>query len=175
MNYFQLFNLPIQFEVDPVGLTSTYQTLQKLTHPDKYAAASEQQKRLALQKNAQVNDAYQVLKSPLSRAEHILQLRGIELNGAQKSMQEPAFLMQQLEWREQLQQLDKGDVAVAQLESMTLDVQQHYQQHLHNLAKQLRLDSAESNKQASVEINKIKFMAKLLEEIELKEDALADF
>ncbi|MGY0564180.1 MAG: Fe-S protein assembly co-chaperone HscB, partial [Paraglaciecola chathamensis] len=102
MNYFALFNLTPSFEIDKAGLAATYQQLQKLTHPDKFATASERDKLIALQKNAQVNDGYQVLKTPLSRAEHMLELRGVELQHEQKTMQDGAFLMQQMEWREQL-------------------------------------------------------------------------
>ncbi|MFQ3197153.1 MAG: molecular chaperone HscB [Paraglaciecola sp.] len=68
MNYFELFNLSPVFHLDTTQLAKTYQTLQLLTHPDKFATAGDRDKRIALQKNAQVNDAYQVLKSPLSRA-----------------------------------------------------------------------------------------------------------
>jgi len=50
MNYFALFNLTPSFEIDKAGLTATYQQLQKLTHPDKFATASERDKLIALQK-----------------------------------------------------------------------------------------------------------------------------
>ena len=99
MNYFQLFNLPVSLNLDKAQLSRAYQTLQQLTHPDKFASGSDQEKRIALQKNAQVNDAYSTLKHPLSRAQHILALRGIVIDGEQHTMQDTAFLMQQMELR----------------------------------------------------------------------------
>jgi len=108
MNYFQLFNLPATLDIDKQQLSHAYQTLQKLTHPDKFASGTDQEKRIALQKNAQLNDAYSVLKHPLSRAQNLLALRGIEINGEQQTMQDNSFLMQQMEWREALDDV-RGD------------------------------------------------------------------
>ena len=93
MNYFELFNIPVFFDVDLSLLPQTYQQLQRLTHPDKFASGSEQEKLLAVQKNSQVNDAYSVLKSPLSRAEYLLSLRGIDLKHEQQTIKDSAFLM----------------------------------------------------------------------------------
>lgn len=114
MNYFQLFNLPATLDIDKQQLSQSYQTLQKLTHPDKFASGTDQQKRIALQKNAQLNDAYSVLKHPLSRAQHLLALRGIEINGEQQTMQDNAFLMQQMEWREALEDARQDEDALEQ-------------------------------------------------------------
>src|SRR5690606_10742494 len=102
MNHFELFHLPEQFELDLAQLSASYQQLQQLTHPDKFATASDQQRLLSVQKNAQLNDAYQALKSPLLRAEYLLELKGIDLKHETSTMQDGMFLMQQMEWREQL-------------------------------------------------------------------------
>ena len=79
MNYFQLFDIEVSFDVDLNHLSQTYQTLQKTVHPDRFAHASSQDQLLAVQKSAEINDAYQTLKQPLKRAEHILTLRGAEI------------------------------------------------------------------------------------------------
>ena len=58
-----------------------------------------------MQRAAQINDAFTTLKAPLRRAEYLLSLRGTDIRGEQQTLQDPAFLMQQLEWRERLADL----------------------------------------------------------------------
>ena len=125
MNYFQLFNLPVSLNLDKAQLSRAYQTLQQLTHPDKFASGSDQEKRIALQKNAQVNDAYSTLKHPLSRAQHILALRGIVIDGEQHTMQDTAFLMQQMELREALEDAKQNEDALIKFsDELTLEIKQ---------------------------------------------------
>ena len=69
MNHFELFGLPTQFQLDGGLLSSQFRELQKRFHPDNFATASERDRLMAVQKAAQINDAYQVLKHPISRAE----------------------------------------------------------------------------------------------------------
>lgn len=174
MNYFTLFNIPEQFEVDNQLLAKTYQTLAQLTHPDKFAASSEQEKAIAVRKNAQVNDAYQVLKSPLSRAEHMLEMRGVELRHEQQTMQDPAFLMQQMEWREQLEELDQSSDPFDVLNDLDDEIGVQIKGHHKQLAFLLTHQSAEHDIQAADEVRKLKFLYKLRDEIQSKEDALSD-
>ncbi len=175
MNYFVLFNLTPSFVIDTTALVATYQQLQKLTHPDKFATASDRDKLIALQKNSQVNDGYQVLKKPLSRAEHILELRGVELQHEQKTMQDGAFLMQQMEWREQLEDAQHTDEPLAALEELDDEVAQDIKTLLSELGSLLEETDDAANESAANRVRKLKFLYKLRHEIELKEDALSDF
>ena len=68
MNYFELFDLPSLFELDVNALRLKYLELQRIVHPDKFANASERERLLAVQKTAQINDGYSMLKSPITRA-----------------------------------------------------------------------------------------------------------
>ncbi len=86
MNYFELFGLPIQFELDGSLLSSQFRALQKRFHPDNFATASERDRLMAVQQAAQINDAYQTLKDPLRRAEYLLSLQGIEMNAEQQTL-----------------------------------------------------------------------------------------
>lgn len=173
MNYFSLFRLPEQFQVDAADLSRAYQTLAQITHPDKFATSSEREKRLAVQKNAQVNDGYQVLKTPILRAEHILELRGVELKHEQQTMQDTGFLMQQMEWRESLEEIQSTKNENALLD-MDGEIKSQIKNHLSLLEVELAKQNAESDKVAAEEVRKLKFMYKLRDEIELIEDALSD-
>jgi molecular chaperone HscB len=175
MNYFELFNLPVSFDVDLSTLPQTYQQLQRLTHPDRFAGGSEQEKLVAIQKNAQVNDAYSVLKSPLSRAEYLLSLRGIDLQHEQKTIKDTAFLMQQMEWREELSEISEQTDPLSALESLEDEINQTIKSDLTKLRNFLKSDQTVAEQSAADIIRQLKFSYKMLSEIELKEDILSDF
>ncbi|MDZ7904215.1 MAG: Fe-S protein assembly co-chaperone HscB [Rheinheimera sp.] len=97
MNYFQLFQVPAQFDLDLTELGTRYLELQRNFHPDNFAAGSERDRLLAVQQAANINDAYHSLKQPLLRAEHLLALRGVKISHEQRSFTDTHFLMQQME------------------------------------------------------------------------------
>ena len=101
-NHFQLFGLPVSFALDSEVLAERYRTLRQTVHPDLFATAGEREKRLALQASTLVNEAYQTLKDPLARARYLLQVRGAGAGDDQKTTQDMAFLMEQMELREAL-------------------------------------------------------------------------
>jgi molecular chaperone HscB len=164
VNYFQLFNLPVSLNLDKAQLSRAYQTLQQLTHPDKFASGSDQEKRIALQKNAQVNDAYSTLKHPLSRAQHILALRGIVIDGEQHTMQDTAFLMQQMELREALEDAKQNEDALIKFsDELTLEIKQKIA-HLEALFNQP--ESPVQNESIAHEIRKLTFIYKFQSQVE---------
>ena len=174
MNYFELFNSPAKYDIDLADLSATYQTLQRLTHPDRFANKGEQEKLLAVQKNAELNDAFTTLKSPLLRAEYILQLRGIDLQHEQQTVKDMGFLMQQMEWREQLEDIEQAPEPFDALEQLSDDITEVTTQELTELAIKLNDNIEQSNHEAADLIRKLKFLYKLQSEIEAKEDALDD-
>ena len=175
MNYFELFNIPVSFDVDLSALPQTYQQLQRLTHPDRFASGSEQDKLVAIQKNAQVNDAYSVLKSPLSRAEYILSLRGIDLQHEQQTIKDTTFLMQQMEWREELSEITERTDPLGALGLLEDEINQMIKSDLTKLRQLLESDEIVAEQSAANIIRQLKFSYKMLSEIELKEDVLSDF
>ena len=101
-NYFELFDLEPGFVVDKILLHKNQQMLQSAYHPDRYVNANEQDKRLSVQQASWVNEAYQTLSNPVKRARYLLELNGLELNDETETTSDMAFLMEQLELREQL-------------------------------------------------------------------------
>jgi molecular chaperone HscB len=69
-------------------------------HPDRFAGASDAQKRLALQASARVNEAYRTLRDPIARAEYLLALRGADAAAEGDARLAVPFLTRQLERRE---------------------------------------------------------------------------
>ncbi|MGI5308278.1 co-chaperone HscB [Rheinheimera sp. WS51] len=174
MNYFQLFNLPTQFDIDLAELSSRYLKLQRQFHPDKHSAGSERDRLMSVQQTANINDAYHSLKHPLLRAEHILALRGLMLDDEQRSFNDPMFLMQQMTLREQLAEIktatDPDDV-IDHVEAELLQAKKHL---LAQLAQALEQDKPEQDQQAADLIRKLKFFYKLQHELELIEQQLKD-
>ena len=167
MNYFELFNLPQTLECDKQQLSQAYQALQQLTHPDKFAADTEQAQRLALQKNSLVNDGYSILRHPLSRAQHLLALRGIELNGEQQTLQDTSFLMQQLEWREALAEAEQDEDALHEFADDIEHEIQTYLTRLQTLFAETELqDHTDHNQTIAQEIRKLTFIYKFQTQIE---------
>lgn len=169
MNHFELFGLPLQFQLDGSLLASQFRDLQRQFHPDNFATASERDRLLAVQKASQINDAYQVLKNPISRAEHLLVQNGVDIRGEQQTMQDPMFLMEQMELREELEDIADSSDPEGALFAFEGKVSKMYKQQLS--AIQQELDS-QAWLEAADRVRKLKFIAKLKNEIELVEDRL---
>ncbi len=99
-NHFELFQLPISYELDRTALDTAYREVQSRVHPDKFVQASDAEKRVAMQWATQANEAYQTLKDPIKRATYLCNLHGVDLQTESNTAMPAAFLMQQMEWRE---------------------------------------------------------------------------
>lgn len=102
-NYFELFGLPVAYAVDIVSLAEPYRELQRITHPDRYADASDAERRISVQAAALVNEAYATLKDPMQRSRYLISLYAQEMNPDNETSRDGAFLMQQMELREELE------------------------------------------------------------------------
>lgn len=170
-NIFQLFNVPVTFQLDNSELSSRYLRLQKALHPDNFAHKSEQEQRLALQQSARINDAYQRLTDPLLRAESIVEIETGQETDKENTMQDPQFLMQQLQLREQLERIEQ-----TQNENDLDDLQQSLQQINSQELTALQQSFADKHwQQAKLHIDRLKFVRKLEQEIERIEDQLNGF
>lgn len=169
MNYFELFSLPVEFSIDQALLSETYRELQKQAHPDKFAMENDAQRLLAMQKSTEINDAYQTLKNSCLRAQYMLSLVGVEMAMEQKTLQDTAFLMQQMEWRETISSFTEDDED--DIEAFAENIQNEVDSLESLIASQL--DKREYQETAN-SIRKLKFMLKLQNEIELVEEKLFD-
>lgn len=117
-NFFTLLNLPEAFVVDLKKLDQHYQAIQKEIHPDRFASLNDETKMESVKKTAQVNDAYQTLKSSIRRAEYLLHLYGFDINDEKYTAVPQDFLLQQMEWREELETHHKNKEALEKLASV---------------------------------------------------------
>jgi molecular chaperone HscB len=118
-NHFAFFALPERFAIDATALDAAYRDVQAQVHPDRFAHAGATEQRVALQFATRANEAYRVLRDPLKRAIYLCTLRGQDPADEHDTKMAGPFLMQQLEWREALDEArERGDqAAVAGLEA----------------------------------------------------------
>jgi molecular chaperone HscB len=102
-NHFELFQLPQRFTVDIAALERAYREVQSQVHPDRFVGAPAAEKRVAMQWATRANEAYQTLRNPFRRAAYLCELHGIDLQSESNTAMSPTFLMQQMEWREALE------------------------------------------------------------------------
>ena len=171
-NPFALFDLPIAFQVDSALLNERYLALQKSLHPDNFSAASAQEQRLAIQKSAEINDALRILKDPITRADSIIAINtGETENPEEKSNNDIDFLMQQMEWRETLENIENRQ-DTDELTAFAKEINQIRHAILSELSTAL---DAQQWDIARAITDKLRFIKKLQAEIERVEETLLDF
>ena len=171
-NPFALFDLPVAFQVDSALLNERYLALQKSLHPDNFSAASAQEQRLAIQKSAEINDALRILKDPITRADSIIAINtGETENPEEKSNNDIDFLMQQMEWRETLENIENRK-DTDELTAFTQEIDQIRHAILSELSTALTEQQWDI---ARAITDKLRFIKKLQTEIERVEETLLDF
>ena len=171
-NPFALFDLPVAFQVDSALLNERYLALQKSLHPDNFSAASAQEQRLAIQKSAEINDALRILKDPITRADSIIALNtGETENPEEKSSKDIGFLMQQMEWRETLENIENCN-DTDELTAFTQEINQIRHAILSELSTALTEQQWDI---ARAITDKLRFIKKLQAEIERVEETLLNF
>lgn len=172
-NHFELFGLPVAYTQDEATLNRAYRDVQSEVHPDRFANASDAEKRLAAQWATRVNEAYRTLRSPLDRGRYFLKVRGIETEEETNTSMPVDFLMQQMEWREAVADAKaaKNERALEQLEAQKLTEEKALFQLL-KLQLSARRDDNFLLEQARETVRKLRFLEKLGDEIDLAFDAV---
>ena len=163
---FMLFDLPRRFTLDAAELAQHWRSLQTEVHPDRFAAEGAAAQRVAMQWAVRVNEAYRRLKDPLTRATYLCELAGHRLDPNDNQALPPAFLVQQMDWREALADASSVDAVRAldaevsgQLQALRDDVQAD-------------LDQRQDARAALPKLRQWMFLAKLRVEIERRLEAL---
>ena len=165
-NDFELFDVPARYEQDRAQLDARWKALQREAHPDRFAAEGAAAQRVAMQWSVRINEAYQRLKDPLKRAAYLCELQGAPVQAENNTAMPAAFLMQQMEWRENL---DDTETA-AGLEALADEVsaeQRRVQQELARL-----LDEVQDPLQAVGQVRALMFIERFKQEVNAKLDRL---
>lgn len=173
-NYFELFGFTCAYEIDLVKLSEIYRDLLKAVHPDRFASASNREKLLSAKKATYVNEAYNCLKSPIRRAQYLLDINNISFNDETETIQNPEFLMEQIEQRETLAVIRNSSNAIADIEQMLKDTGERIKKDQAKLAD-LFINSTEKNLlKAKKLVQEMQFLIKLQQEAEALEEDLVN-
>ena len=162
-NFYQLFDMPIAYEIDMDQLQQQYRTLAQSTHPDKFASAGDQERRISMQQTSWINKAFQTLKDPIERAVYLLQLKGIDVKLENETTMDAAFLMQQMELREGLEDVHQQDDPLAFLDAELAKVKSSMQTLSQEFSAAYQDDAVDVAKEC---LRKMQFMQKARKEIE---------
>ena len=162
-SHFELLGLPATYALDSARLESRYRDLQGQVHPDRFAAATEADRRVALQWAARANEAYRTLRDPVGRARYLLGLKGFDTGEETNTAMPADFLMQQMEWREAVAEA-RGERDAARLESLRADIGAEREEMLRQVERAIDRDA---NYDAGCSlVRKLRFLEKLDAEIE---------
>jgi molecular chaperone HscB len=162
-DHFALFGLPRAFRIDLPTLDGHFRKLQARVHPDRFARAGESERRVSLQWATRVNEAYQTLKNPLSRAQYLLGLAGHGVDKGNNTAMPPEFLMEQMEWREAVAEARQAR-EIAELEDLRHRVGQRMNQSHGRLAE--LIDDERDTAAAADCVRRLMFLERLLSEID---------
>lgn len=165
-NDFELFDVPVQFAQDPAQLDIRWKALQREAHPDRFAAEGAASQRLAMQWSVRINEAYQRLKDPLKRAAYLCEMLGAPVQAENNTAMPAAFLMQQMEWRENLDETDSAEG----LEALANEVAAEQRRVLQELAR--LLDQSKDPAQAVGQVRALMFIERFTQEVDAKLDRL---
>jgi molecular chaperone HscB len=170
-NYFQLFDLPVDFAVDLAQLGARYRQLQKELHPDRYAGASAHEQRLAVQYSALINEAYTTLRRPLSRVLYLLQLSGMTSADIAGQHIDGGFLITQMELREKLESMEGLIDPESVLEHLVIEISEDITALQEQFSQAYAAGEMSAAASACV---KMQYLDKLLQEAEQIESRLID-
>ncbi len=163
---FTLFGLAQRQQLDRADLDARRRDLQARVHPDRFAAEGAAAQRLAMQWAVRVNEAYQRLKDPLSRAAYLCQLRGVPVDAERNTAMPADFLIQQMEWREALEDAETPS-AVQALDDRVAALERSLQETLTT-----HLDSAPDTAAAAAQVRALMFVARFRQDIDRRLDLL---
>ncbi|HEY4065785.1 MAG TPA: Fe-S protein assembly co-chaperone HscB [Burkholderiaceae bacterium] len=163
---FELFATEPRFAQDRAALDARWRVLQAEVHPDRFAAQGAAAQRVAMQWAVRVNEAYQRLKDPIRRAAYLCELNGAPIEAENNTAMPTAFLMQQMEWREALDEAD----AVEQVEALLGEVGDHRRAALTRL--EATLDQAHDYAAAAQQVRALMFTERFMHDLDRRLEAL---
>lgn len=157
-DFFELFAMPLSFQQDLAEIKRRYYQLQQKIHPDNFVNATPQEKRLAVSYTAKVNEGYQILTDPLQRAIYLLKIMGIDTQNETDTSMPMDFLMEQMEYREQISSPDYDKSLIKEkIYTALTDCEKNIAEFLDKAPQQLEA--------ARLCVRKMQFYRRLCEEI----------
>ena len=163
---FELFGLPRKFAQERSQIDARWKELQREAHPDRFAAQGAAAQRVAMQWSVRINEAYQRLKDPLKRAAYLCELSGAPVRAEDNTAMPAAFLMQQMEWRESLEDASTE----SELDALDDEVLQAKKRMLAECGR--LLDEVGDAAGAVQQVRALMFVARFAQDVERRRDQL---
>ncbi len=163
---FELFAVPRRFAQERAELDARWKELQRQAHPDRFSAQGTAAQRLAMQWSVRINEAYQRLKDPVRRASYLCELGGSPVQAEDNTAMPPAFLMQQMEWCELLDDAR----TLEQIEPLREQVHAAEAQALADCA--VALDDGHDYPRAAAQVRQLMFLSSFAKSVEQRVDKL---
>ena len=163
---FELFGVPRRFAQERSALDARWKELQREAHPDRHAASGGAAQRQAMQWSVRINEAYQRIKDPMRRAAYLCELHGAPIRAEDNTAMPGDFLMQQMEWREALEEAD----SLAQVEALEDQVRQARRVALERCAD--LIDQQQDFAGAARQVRALMFIARFAIDIERRLEQL---
>lgn len=161
-NDFVLFGVPANFQQDLTLLDERWKELQRNAHPDRFAAQGAAAQRLAMQWSVRINEAYRRLRSPLKRAAYLCELNGAPISAETNTAMPAAFLMQQMEWREALDDAEDA----ADIEALQIEVEDARKAAIADCG--VLIDQKQDYLAAAAQVRALMFLARFAEDIDAR-------
>jgi molecular chaperone HscB len=165
-NDFVLFGVPERFAQDRDAIDARWKELQREVHPDRFASQGTAAQRVAMQWSVRINEAYQRLKDPLRRAGYLCELRGASIDAERNTAMPPAFLVQQMEWREALDEASGED----ELDALATQLQRARAERFADIERLLDRDGDADG--AAQEVRALMFIERFAHDVEARFDQL---
>ena len=163
---FELFGLPKQFKQDRAQIDAQRRRLQAQVHPDRFTSEGASAQRLSMQWSVRVNEAFERLKNPLSRAAYLCELGGAPVAAHDNTAMPTNFLMQQISWREALDEAN----TISDLRALQTQIAATRAMHMESLER--LLDAENDVHSAAKEVRALMFIERLSSDVEQRLEEL---
>lgn len=163
---FELFGLPQRFAQERSAIDRRWKELQREAHPDRFAAQGAAAQRVAMQWSVRINEAYQRLKDPQRRAAYLCELHGVPIRAEDNTAMPAAFLMQQMEWREALEEAQ----TLPDIDALEREVHQAQKAGLERCAT--LIDSQQDFAAAAQQVRALMFIARFVQDVAQRQEQL---
>ncbi|MDH5711129.1 MAG: Fe-S protein assembly co-chaperone HscB [Gammaproteobacteria bacterium] len=162
-NFFELFDIPVSYEIDIDLIQQRYRELQKVVHPDRFVNASDKERRISMQQTSWINEALNTLRQPVDRAIYLLKLKNVDLNLENETTMDAEFLMEQMEMREALSSISSKEDPISELDRFSAQIKSKMQSLIKGFAAAYENDQLDEAKEW---IRKMQFMQKARKEVD---------
>ncbi len=166
MDYFDIFRLDHRYDLDEAELKRRFLAISRNMHPDAFSRNSETMQKLAMKLSAELNEAYDTLRDPVSRAEYLLLQIGGESGRADKSVPSD-FLAEIMTLREEISEVKESSNAdeVGRLSGVIAEKRNRTLGQIEELARRLPTDDAVVLRSLRVELNRMKYWNNLRDQL----------